>query len=181
MLYIVIALKAEAQAFVDKYKLSKTKLGKYPIFFNNTLKLIVSGMGVANARDATQALINNFDIIDADIYINMGICGAKSSFDIGELIEIGKVSYHDIIHTFERSKEMIVCSDFEVSDTKYSIVDMESFGFYDAVIHNPAIKNFFIFKVVSDHFEPEKVSKESAKKLIFNQLDAINSLLPHKD
>ena len=181
LLYIVVALKHEAQAFVDKYKLTKTKLGEYPLFFNDTLKLIISGMGVANARNATQTLINNFDITDADIYINVGICGAKSSFAIGELIEIGNISYQGILHTFESSKEMIVCSDIEVSNNKYSIVDMESFGFYDAVIHNPAIKNFFIFKVVSDHFEPEKVTKESAKKLVFNQIDDINLLLIPKE
>jgi len=51
---------------------------------------------------------------------------------------------------------------------------MESYGFYDAVVHNPAIKRFHIFKVVSDHCEPKKVTKEKTKSLLFNVIDAIN-------
>jgi hypothetical protein len=50
---------------------------------------------------------------------------------------------------------------------------MESFGFYDAVKHNPAIKNFFIFKVLSDHFEPDSITKDKTKSLIFHQIDSI--------
>ena len=69
MIYLVIALKPEAQAFVDKYKLTKSKLGAFTLFSNENMKLIVSGMGIENARIATQTLINNFDISDDDIYI----------------------------------------------------------------------------------------------------------------
>ena len=54
---------------------------------------------------------------------------------------------------------------------------MESFGFYDAVIHSPAIKKFHILKVVSDHFEPQKVTKVGTKLLIFNAIDDINIII----
>ena len=177
MIYIVVALKAEAQAFVDRYKLKKTKLENSTLYFNDNIKLIVSSMGVMQARVATQTLINHFDITDADIYINAGICGADKSYEIGALIEICSIFYNDILYKFDTTKKLITCSDTPVSDSRYKIVDMESYGFYDAVLHNPAIKNFFIFKVVSDHFEPQKVTKESAKMLLFNQLDAINKLI----
>ena len=46
MIYIIVALKAEAQAFVDKYKLTKTKLSRFNVFYNNRMMLIVSGIGV---------------------------------------------------------------------------------------------------------------------------------------
>jgi hypothetical protein len=58
---------------------------------------------------------------------------------------------------------------------------MESFGFYDALIHSPAIKNYHILKVVSDHFEPEKITKEGTKSLVFNVIDDINLILNKKD
>jgi len=61
-----------------------------------------------------------------------------------------------------------------VGNSNLSLVDMESFGFYDAVIHSPAIKNFHIFKVISDYFEPQKVTKDTTKSLIFHKIDAIN-------
>ena len=57
MLYIVVALKPEAQAFVDRYKLSKSKLGNFTLFSNDNMILIVSGLGVQNSTQATQTLI----------------------------------------------------------------------------------------------------------------------------
>ena len=181
MLYIVTALKSEAQAFVDKYKLTKSKLGKFVLFSNENMFLLVSGMGVLNSRLATQALINQYDITDDDIYLNVGICGASSDYALGSLLEIGSISYDEMTYVFNNSLKKTTCVDEAMSENTYKIVDMESYGFYDAVIHNPAIKNFHILKVVSDHFEPEKVTKDGTKKLISKSIDAINYILFPKD
>ena len=180
MIYIVTALKPEAQAFVDFYKLKKSKLGNHTAFMNENIILVVSGLGVINARLATQTLINHFDITDDDIYLNIGICGASSKYEIGELLEIGSIVYDDINYTFKDEKE-IVCLNQEASECDYSIVDMESYGFYDAVVHSPAIKSFYIFKVVSDHFEPDKVTKDKTKSLIFNVINDINSSINNQE
>ena len=83
MLYIVVALKSEAQAFVDKYQLTQTQLSHLKVFHNDKMMLIVSGIGVQNAAQATQTLINHYDITDEDIYLNIGICGARTNYDIG--------------------------------------------------------------------------------------------------
>lgn len=181
MIYIVTALKPEAQAFVDFYRLKKSRLGAFTTFYNENIHLIISGLGVTNARLATQTLINHFDITNDDIYLNIGICGASSSYVIGKLLEIGTLSYEEQTYKFKDEKYAINCLDSEASEEKYEIVDMESYGFYDAVIHNPAIKNFYIFKVVSDHFEPEKVTKDRSKSLIFNVIDDINSLIKSEE
>ncbi len=178
MIYIVTALKPEAQAFVDFYRLKKSKLDNYTVFYNEQIHLIVSGLGVLNARAATQTIINHFDITDKDKFLNIGICGAPSSYEIGELLEIGSITYEGINHTF-KDAQSIVCLDSEASDNNYKIVDMESYGFYDAVIHNPAIEKFYIFKVVSDHFEPHKITKEKTKSLLFNVIHDINNLLKY--
>lgn len=170
MIFIVTALKSEAQAFVDRFKLQKSRLKNYTLFSNDTMQLIISGVGVANARMATQTLINHFDITDEDIYCNVGVCGASKKYDIGELLHIGAVNYHDILYRFDEGL-IVTCNDEEVAHDVFEIVDMESYGFYDAVIHNPAIKKFRILKVVSDHFEPDSLSKDMVKSLIFNQID----------
>jgi purine-nucleoside phosphorylase len=181
MLYIITALKPEAQAFIEKYKLQKSKLGDFRVFTNNLITLIVSGLGVQNATLATQTLINHFDITDEDIYINVGICAASQKYKIGELIEIDAICYNNQTYIInEKHLKTIECLDAEAHDEKYEIADMESFGFYDAVVHSPAIKNIFMFKVVSDHFEPHKVSKDGTKSLIFNAIDVINSLIKTK-
>ena len=177
MLYIVTALKPEAQAFVDKYKLKKSKLQNYTLFQNENITLIISGIGVTNTRLATQTLINNFDITDDDIYLNVGICAAPKKHALGELIEIGSIIYRNTNHTFDTNKKTITCMDEEVATKQETVVDMESYGFYDAVVHNPAIKKFHILKVVSDHFEPITITKENTKSLLFNVIDDINRVL----
>jgi len=177
LLYIVVALKAEAQAFVEFYKLKKSTLAGYTLFYNENISLIVSGMGVTNARAATQALINAYDITDEDIYLNVGICGASREYAVGSLLEIGSVVYEGIEYTFAKDLLTIECRDEGVRESEAAVVDMESFGFYDAVVHNPAIQKFHILKIVSDHFEPERVSKDGSKMLIFKALNAINRVI----
>ena len=80
-------------------------------------------------------------------------------------------------YLFNSDKPLIHCVNEEISSELYPLVDMESYGFYDAVVHNPAIKRFHILKVVSDHFEPQKVTKEETKSLLFNVIDAINETI----
>ena len=181
MLYIVIALKSEAQAFVDKYKLSKSKIGDFSVFSNSQIMLIISGLGVMNSTRATQTLINHYDITDDDIYLNVGICGASEAYSIGELIQIGEIHYQHHKVTLENDGKTIRCLDEEVTQNLGEIVDMESYGFYDAVIHSPAIKNFYILKVVSDHFEPHKVTKDATKSLVFNVIDDINIIIKKEE
>ena len=177
MLYIVCALKPEAQAFIDKFKLKKESLKEFKLFSNATLRLIVSGVGVERARYATQTLIDSYDISDDDIYLNIGICGASQKYEIGELLQIFSLQYREEFYTFSKTAtHTLTCLDVEATCNTHSIVDMESFGFYDAISHSPAIKQFYIFKVVSDHFEPHKVTKDKTKSLIFNVIDAINLL-----
>jgi purine-nucleoside phosphorylase len=178
MIYIVVALKGEAQAFVDKYKLSKKSVLGFTLFQNDKMSLIIGGMGVQNARAATQTLINLYDITDEDIYLNVGICAASREYEIGELLRINAVSYQEQFYKLiHKEGATLTCVDEQLAHQVHEIADMESFGFYDAVIHSPAIKNFFIFKVVSDHFEPQKVTKDGAKMLIFKHLDAINAAI----
>lgn len=174
MKYIVMALKSEAQALVERYKLHKSKLRDYTLFENEKMRLIISGVGVENAMRATQTLIDFYDISDEDIYINLGICGATKEYAIGALVEVGSLIYQEkeyIIHPY--LEPQLHCVDIEQIDATSELVDMESFGFYDAVRHSSAIKNFHIYKVVSDHFEPQSVTKDGTKKLIDNVLEQL--------
>ena len=174
---MVIALKPEVQAFVDFYKLKKERLSNYTIFSNSYMIIILSGIGVDNSRLATQTLINQFDITDDDIYLNIGICGANENYAIGTLVEVGKITYEELLYSFKSDKKEITCINEEATTNLHDIVDMESYGFYDAVIHNPAIKKFYILKVVSDHFKPHLVTKDKTKSLIFNLINTINTII----
>ena len=146
MIYIMVALKAEAQAFVDKFKLQNHK--------NDKISIIISGMGKENMKISTCQILK--DVKDEDKIVNVGICGACKKYAIGELID--------------GIKTKITCIDYEAHDKIYEIVDMESAGFLEAT---KDIKNRYIFKIVSDNFEPKTVTKDRAKKLIFDKIDEI--------
>lgn len=171
MIYTTTALKSEAQALVERYKLQKNKLHDYTIYYGENLTVIVSGVGVKNAKNATEALIKNLPIQNNDIFLNIGICGANKSFKIGEVIKISHIVYNGKIYTIEqKSLATITCVDQEIKEELYDIVDMESYGFFEAT---KDIKNRYIYKIVSDHFKPHKVTKEETKKAVFNALDMI--------
>ncbi|WP_373002741.1 hypothetical protein [Sulfurimonas sp.] len=155
MLYIICALKSEAQAFVDKYKLPKNRQ-------NAQITLIVSGVGSENMFNATKDAVTNMS--NNDTIINVGICGGDKKFAIGELIDA--------------RDENLTCVVSEISEHgQYELVDMESEGFLKAVQN---VENKYIFKVVSDHFEPHKVTKDKTKSLIFNVIDDINNKINFK-
>jgi nucleoside phosphorylase len=171
MLYIVTALKSEAQAFVDKYKLTKSRYENFTIFKNTEMFVLISGVGSKNMEIATSKIIKEFTILDSDIFLNIGICGADEEYKIGELLEINSIIYNNKKFILSNNISNTITSvDYEVSDNCFSIVDMESFGFYQAV---KEMKNCYIFKVVSDHFEPNRVTKERTKTLIFNKIEEI--------
>ena len=178
MLYIVVALKAEAQAFVDMYKLKKIKQDTSTLFINKDITLIISGIGTLKAENAAKILINNFTFCENDRVLNVGICGASRRYKIGELLEIGSVIYDNQTFVLNASiHNTITCLDKEAKEEKYEIVDMESFGFYKAFSSVPEIKNIYIFKVVSDYCEPSMVTKEKTKQLIFTQIETIQRIL----
>ncbi|MCK9492390.1 MAG: hypothetical protein M0Q24_09875 [Sulfurimonas sp.] len=155
MIYVICALKCEAQAFIDKYKLDKSKK-------NELIAIIVSGVGKQNMQDATSRVV--LEMQSNDIILNVGICGANESFEIGELVDA--------------SEHRLTCVDNEVSQSDvYTLVDMESDGFLKAT---KDVKNSYIFKIVSDHFQPKSITKEFAKSLVFNAIDDINRLLKQK-
>ena len=171
MLYIVTALKPEAQAFVEKCKLTKTKYENFTMFTSENVKLIISGLGVNNAKIATTSMIKKFKPLQDDIFLNIGICGANQEYRVGELLEIGSIMYNNEQFVLNmNSSNIITCKDTEVHDSNHNIVDMESFGFYAATRD---IRYRYMYKVVSDHFEPYKVTKDKTKSLIFNVIEEV--------
>jgi len=176
MIHIFTALKPEAQAFVDKYRLNKQKIDNYTTYSNEKMILIITGVGVANTKKACEFAIQKYKPTQNDIFINIGICGSKKDNPIGTLLKIGKLSYKtDDFLVDENSQNRLTCIDYEATKETYDLVDMESYGFYDALYEK--YNNLHIFKVVSDHFEPKTVTKEKTKSLIFNTIEDVFTAL----
>ncbi len=161
MIYIITATKSEAQAFIEKLHLDATKS-------NALYSIIVSGVGSECMHTATQSILSQLQ--EGDTLVNIGICGASDVFDIGELLQVDTAT-----QCINGTQKMLTCVDKALEHTNlYDAVDMESRGFLQA---SKGFRNRYIFKVVSDHFEPSKVTKDKTKKLIYTQIDTIMEVL----
>lgn len=164
MYYIFTALKAEAQAFVDKFKLTKVNKNTLITFQNEQLCVIVTGIGATMMKEKMLLSIQELNITKDDTVINIGICAAKEEYAIGSFIEFGTIIYENNSYTLNNTELSITCMDTEQSKVVAEFVDMESFGFYEA-LHAKNLQGY-MFKVVSDHFEPHTITKDFTKKLI---------------
>ena len=183
MLYITVALSAEARPLIEHFQLTRTYTLPYTIFENEEVKLIVTGIGIENAMMATSALLGQFPPSKTDILINIGICAAPQSFEIGEAFLVHKISYKDnfsfpdILFEHVLKESDILCVDEPVDEILNNPVDMESYGVYKAASRFFSTHQILFLKVVSDHFEPQSVTKELAIELISKNLKNLDTIL----
>jgi len=179
MIYILSAFEAEARAIIDKYKLVKSKSGIYTLFKNEAFLVFISGMGQDNAFEATQHLLLNFPNHKDDLFINLGICAAQSTFEIGALLQIKKLQSPQESHllkTIDSGAPLVSCfSSYTPVDRPVNedIAEMEAMSIYKEISQyfNPSQISFL--KVVSDNFNPVKFNKGFIISLINENLDPI--------
>jgi nucleoside phosphorylase len=173
MRYIVTALISEAKPIIDFLKLQKIDDKKFPIFSNKETTLIISGMGKVNSAIATTYL----SLKSSDTIINIGICGA-TNHKIGSLHKIKKIidkNSQKVIHV-SKEGESLICVETpqnNPNDFKNTLVDMESFGFFQAAKKFVNKENISIFKIVSDKISDTILTPQEVEKLIKPNLESI--------
>jgi nucleoside phosphorylase len=171
MTYIVTALKSEAQPIIEFLNLIKKENKNFPIFINQDTTLIISGMGKINSAIAATY------IKPANKIINIGICGSNSK-KIGNLYKIKKIidkSSQKVIH-INKDGETLTCVDFpqnNPNEFKNTLVDMESFGFYQASCKFVEKENILIYKIVSDKISDTILTPKEVYNLITPHLKSI--------
>ena len=183
MLYIVTALSAEARPFIDHFRLKRVEDAlPYPLFSGEGVRLLVTQVGYENALMATSALFGHARPKEDDLLLNIGICGAPSRFAVGtplvahKITHKGRAYYPDMLlnHPFEEVELHTLESPKE--DDHTNPVDMEAHAVYKAAARFMQSHQMLFVKVVSDHFEPETVTKELASSLIGDKLEGILQL-----
>ena len=171
MTYIVTALKSEAQPIIDFLNLTKKEDKNFPIFTNQDITLTVSGMGKINSAIAVTYIKPTNKII------NIGICGS-SSHKIGNLYKIKKIidkSSQKVIH-LNKDGETLTCVDTpqnNPNEFKNTLVDMESFGFYQASSKFVEKENILLYKIVSDKISDTILTPKEVHDLITPHLKKI--------
>jgi hypothetical protein len=183
MLYITVALSAEARPLIEYFELTRTYVLPYTLFENESLKLIVTGMGIDNAMMATSALLGHFPPKQGDLLINVGICAAPKEFAIAQALLAHKLTYKehscypDILFEHTLHECELLCVDEPVHTPLKDPADMESYAVYKAASRFLDTQSILFFKVVSDHFEPLHVNKTDVEKLISSNLPQLLNII----
>lgn len=183
MKYIITALDVEARVLIEHYSLKRNHDLPYPLYCNDDTILIVCGVGKTNALMATSALLGYRIPGSGDTLLNIGICGAPQTFSIGEallihqIMECEKHYYPDILYTHSLRESALICVHAPQSVPAKFPVDMESAGIYLAASKFFKLHQIAFLKIVSDHFEPHYVSKESVLTLINSCMNTIAAFI----
>jgi len=180
MVYIVVALRVEANIFIKMLNLEKLSSKPFSIYKNQKMLIIVSGIGSINSSIATSYLLSNHPTPKK--IINFGIAASGSNIKIGEIKRVKK-----IVDLCSNKIYHLSCGDASISTSqkeidnpnriKTDLADMESSGFYLAAKRFIDERKIEIYKIVSDHFEPNLVDKNSIELLVNGNFEKIYKVL----
>jgi adenosylhomocysteine nucleosidase len=196
MINIVTALACEANPIIQHYRLKiSAQAGGFPVYRNESIALIISGMGryaAASAVGYLQALLTPMeDRMPGNAvphtWLNVGIAGHKN-MDIGTALLAHRVSdegaeqsYYPCF-TFDlpcTSAEVISVAQAETRYTTDAAYDMEAVGFCAAASRFSSFELIHCLKIISDNrlTSHEHINKHVGEELVGNQLLIIEDLL----
>ena len=176
MTLFIVALQREALPLIGYFGLQKNETTPFILYRNDSIVLIISGMGTTASAVATAYGLLHFT---PTRIINFGLAGTSDSRYIpGELYAIDKLIdtcsdkvYHlhtpadfaaTSLHTFPHPQTKKV--------PKVKLVDMEASGFYEAAVKFLSKKQILIIKIISDKMEKRVPEEREIKTLMQRHL-----------
>ncbi len=185
---IEVALQTEAFPLIEAFKLkplSGTHL--FPIYENGETKLIVSGVGKAEAGAACAYLAGIHR--DEDIYgwLNVGVGGHRSlaigtPLLVNKIVDEARKAQYFPTFAFDPPCRMEECITIENPDHGYMkshVYDIEAAGFYAIASKVSPIEMIHVFKVIAENAKhpAKEVTKKEVHSLILNQVDLIQTII----
>lgn len=187
MTYLFTALDAEARPLIEHYRLKRCYDLPYTLYTGDNIILCVSGIGPENAMMAVSAVLGYRIPQTHDTMINIGICAAPATYPVGTGIIIHQIQtprqtyYPDILFSHPFCESSIVCSDQAADSAHPYPLDMESSGVFRAASRFFKLHRIVVFKIVSDHFHPDQVTKEGVIDLVSHHCASIDFLIEALD
>lgn len=193
MIYIAVALGIEAKPIIRYFNLKRdNEIKKLQVFKSERVTLVVTGVGILKSAIALTHLLSQIEIREDDIFLNIGVCGAKSEkYRIGEVVLCNRVINSDLkrsyypdmvfIHPFregslESFNTPIYCGD----EVEGDLVDMEGAGLFEATTYFFQSYQLNFLKIVSDYLDREIESKD-VEKLIEKSLPKIDDWVKERE
>lgn len=163
MIYITCAIYKEAKPLIEKYNLKRIDDGKFQIFRNDTVTLIITGSGQTNAAIALTYLLAKMGCTQDDFVINIGICAGlkeiEKAFFINKITDVAtnRSYYPDVFykHSFEEAE--IFSGQTILSEGAYILYDMEAAAIYQAAVKFVSTDRISFIKIVSDNYSPDSL------------------------
>lgn len=121
MIGIIFAMYSEAKDFLNNNKLIQEIKYSKDFYYNDDIVVAISGVGKVNASFTTTILIKEFNV---DKIINIGIAGGNSHMNVGDILLIDKIYYHDFDLTafgYDLGEIPGIAKYFKASDLKIEL------------------------------------------------------------
>jgi len=186
MLIISCALYLEAKPLIEHFNLKPSLNAKgYKIFKNDSLKLIITGVGPTNAASAIGYVFGRYqDKISS--FVNIGIAGHKD-LEIGTLVLADKISQKGRKSFYPQfsfeckniTKEVISIDEDENTYPEDALYEMESFSSYEVAAKFLPLELIHSLKIVSDNKGKEAgtIDEKEVSSLIEKNLSGIEYIL----
>ena len=185
---LVTALTPEAASLIEHYRLEKVDSSPmFPLYRNETIYLVISGIGKTLAAAATAYLHTKSGELPNQPFLNIGIAGHQRSITGTPLVasritdqSTGKTWYpSQIIRDSMDRNPLITVETVERTYTEDAAYDMEAAGFYPVAWRASTAELVQSLKVISDHpGEPvADLDQQRIQDLIGNCIDEIHSLV----
>jgi len=191
MIYLVVALKKEAEPFIRHYHLKKDmSISAFSVYQNERMTLLISGVGKIKSAMAATFLLTQSSKKDI-LLVNVGICGSfEKKYPTGQLFFLHKITDHDTRRDYYpevfsflpiEGKEIrtfsVPVSKKKLPNIPLDLVDMEAAGIMEAAEHFLFSHQVLLLKIVSDFLEGERLSASLPEALIEAQLSTIDRVL----
>ena len=189
MHFIITALKSEAKPIIDFYGLEFSGLSNFPLYKNNNITLIVTGVGRKNVSNVLNLFFQKNKVIKNHI-INIGISGGrKDDCSIGQLFLINKVFDEKSKLSFSlgpqqsfglQNNEITTVSKPVVNNNfkGKGLVDMEAYEICTAINNLDGLDRLFILKIVSDNMDMKNhISTNQVWSLIKQKIPVIDKFI----
>ncbi|WP_420422295.1 hypothetical protein [Simkania sp.] len=188
MICVEVALKAEAGPLIEALDLKPLSGNHlFPIWENDQIKLIVSGVGKIKAGAACSYLAAIHRDEDIYGYLNVGIGGHQlhrvgTPLLIHKIIDEGRRLSFFPSFVFTPPCQTEVCLTVETPEHAYEtdyVYDMEAAGFYSIASKLTPLEMIHVFKVISDNVKhpATEVNKKLVEKLIGDHVELIQKIL----
>ena len=182
MIYFITALHPEAKPLIDKYNLKKTDDGKFQIYKNESIILIITGTGQTNAAIAVTYLLTKYNCTNYDFVINIGVCAglkeAGNAYFINKITDIttARTYYPDVFYNHSFDESEIYSGSQILSDGSYPLYDMEAASIYQSAIKFVSTDRIAFIKIISDNFSPN-ITGEILSEIIYAKIPLINDYI----